>query len=286
MTTIGVTGITGHLGRLVVEQLLAHGTGQTIVGIARTPERAGDLAAQGVDVREGDYSRPETLPAALAGVDVLLLVSGSEVGQRVAQHANVITAAKAAGVGRVVYTSAPRADTTELVLAPEHKATEEVLRASGLAWTILRNNWYVENYTDQLGRYLAEGAIVTAAGDGKVAAAPRSDYAAGAVAVLTADGHEQQVYELNGPAFTFDELARTISEVTGVAVVHRSVSTDELAQSLQAVGLDAGTAGFVASIDESIARGDLDSDSDDLARLIGRPVTPLAESIREAQLKL
>jgi NAD(P)H dehydrogenase (quinone) len=273
--TIGITGVTGHLGRLAAEQALARGA--SVVGLARDPSKV-----SGFDARLADYDRPSTLVDALAGIDVLLFVSGSEVGRRVEQHTNVIEAAKAAGVGRVLYTSAPRASDTALPLAPEHKATEEVLRSSGLAWTILRNNWYLENYTPQFGRYLAEGEIVNATGTGRVGAAPRADFAAGAVAAALGDGHEGKVYELGGPPFTFAELAATITEVTGTTVVHRSVSPAELAATLSASGLDAGTAGFVASLDEAIARGDLDVPSDDLPTLLGRPVTPLAEAVRAA----
>jgi NAD(P)H dehydrogenase (quinone) len=285
MTTIGVTGSTGQLGRLVLEQLLDRGTGDQLVAFARDPGKLADLAARGVEVRAGDYSQPATWPAALAGIDVLLLVSGSEVGQRVAQHTAVIEAALAAGVGRVVYTSAPRADDTPLPLAPEHKATEEVLRASGLQWTILRNNWYFENYTRQLAQYLADGAIVTAIGDGPIGGASRADYAAAAVTVLTTDGHAGRIYELGGPAFTIDDLAATITDVTGTPVTHRRVTPAELSESLRAKGLDAGTAGFVASLDEAIARGDLASDPTDLVALIGRPTTPLADAVRDAYAK-
>lgn len=278
MTTIGVTGVTGHLGRLAAEQLVATGTDR-VVGLARSPEKA---TVSGLDVRTGDYDRPETLVKALTGVDVLLFVSGNEVGRRIGQHTNVVEAAKAAGVGRVVYTSAPRADATELVVAPDHKATEELLRASGLEWTILRNNWYVELYTGQLARYLADGVIVSATGAGRVGVVPRADLAAGAVAAVTGDGHAGRVYELGGPPITLDDLAATITEVTGTTVTHRSVSPAELVAALRSGGLDEGTAGFVAAVDEAIARGDLDVPSEDLVNLLGRPVTPLAYSIRAA----
>lgn len=278
MTTIGVTGVTGHLGRLAAEQLVATGTDR-VVGLARSPEKA---TVSGLDVRTGDYDRPETLVEALTGVDVLLFVSGNEVGRRIGQHTNVVEAAKAAGVGRVVYTSAPRADATELVVAPDHKATEELLRASGLEWTILRNNWYVELYTGQLARYLADGVIVSATGAGRVGVVPRADLAAGAVAAVTGDGHAGRVYELGGPPITLDDLAATITEVTGTTVTHRSVSPAELVAALRSGGLDEGTAGFVAAVDEAIARGDLDVPSEDLVNLLGRPVTPLAYSIRAA----
>ena len=282
MPTYAVTGATGHLGRLAVAELLSRGVpAADVVAVVRTPEKAADLAEQGVQVREGDYSRPETLPAALAGADRLLLVSGSEPGQRVAQHTHVIEAAQAAGVQHLVYTSILRADTTGNPLAGEHRATEEVLRASGLSAAVLRNGWYTENYTDQLGQYLERGEVLGAAGSGRVSAAPRADYAAAAAAALL-EGAEG-VFELGGPAFDFPELARTISEVTGRRVVYRDLPPAEFAAALQQVGLDAGTAGFVAALDESIARGELETDSDDLARLLGRPATPLADVVRAAR---
>ncbi|NHC16548.1 NAD(P)H-binding protein, partial [Motilibacter deserti] len=185
MTTYAVTAATGHLGRLAVAELLRRGVpASDVVAVARNPEKAADLAEQGVTVREGDYSQPETLATALAGVDRLLFISGSEAGQRVPQHLAVVEAAKAAGVGRVAYTSILKADTAANPLAPEHKATEEALRASGVPFTLLRNGWYLENYTAQLGQYLERGEILGAAGTGRVAGAARADYAAAAVEAL------------------------------------------------------------------------------------------------------
>jgi NAD(P)H dehydrogenase (quinone) len=283
MTTYAITGATGQLGRLVIDELLDRGVpAADVVAIVRSPEKAAALVDRGVAVRAGDYSKPETLPAALDGVDVLLLISGSELGQRVTQHAAVVDAAKAAGVGRIAYTSVLRADTTPLVLAPEHKATEQLIRASGVPFTLLRNGWYIENYTAQIPQYLAQGAIVAAAGDGRIAAATRADFAAAAAAVLTGDGHAGAVYELGGTAFGLKELAATVSEVTGTEVVYSAVSTSELVRILTGAGLDEGTAGFVAALDEAAERGDLDTDSTDLARLIGRPSTPLIDAVRAA----
>ncbi|GHH77115.1 SDR family oxidoreductase [Promicromonospora soli] len=283
MTTYAVTGATGQFGRLAVEELLSRGVpASELVAIVRTPSKAADLAERGVQVREGDYSRPETLPTALAGVDRLLLVSGSEIGSRIAQHTAVIDAAKAAGVGRIAYTGILKAGNTSNPLAGEHEATEEALRASGIPVTILRNGWYFENYTSQLGQYLERGEILGATADRKVSAAARADYAAAAVAALLTDDDGDAVYELGGPAFTFDELAATISDVTGTKVAHRDVSVEEYAAALEHVGLDAGTAGFVAGLDASIAAGDLETDSEDLVRLLGRPTTPLADVVRAA----
>ncbi|MEV0893921.1 SDR family oxidoreductase [Promicromonospora sp. NPDC050262] len=298
MTTYAVTGATGHLGRLVVEELLSRGVpAADVVAIARTPEKAADLAERGVQVREGDYDRPETLPGALAGVQRLLLVSGSEPGARVPQHTAVIDAAKAAGVERIAYTSILNADDTTNPLAGEHQATEQVLRASGVPVTLLRNGWYTENYTERLAEYLERGEIVGAVAGGKVSAAPRADYAGAAASALLADDAAGSgagsgttdgsapvvVHELGGPAFTFTELATTISDVTGTAVAYRDLSVADYAAELQQVGLDAGTAGFVAGLDASIAAGDLQTDRDDLDRLLGRPATPLADVVHAAR---
>lgn len=285
MTTYAVTGATGQLGRIVVEELLSRGVpASDLVAIVRTPSKAADLAERGVQVREGDYDRPETLPAALAGVDRLLLVSGSEPGGRVAQHTAVIDAAKAAGVERIAYTGILKAGNTSNPLAGEHEATEEVLRASGIPVTILRNGWYIENYTQQLGQYLERGEIVGATAGGKVSAAARADFAAAAAAALLTDDGAEVVHELGGSAFDFDELAATISDVTGTKVAYRDLSVPEFEAELQQVGLDAGTAGFVAGIDAAIAAGDLETDSDDLAGLLGRPATPLADVVRSAHV--
>ncbi len=284
MTTYAVTGATGPFGHHVVQSLLERGVApRDIVAIVRTPANAADLAARGVDVRTGDYSQPDSLPPALAGVDRLLLVSGSEVGQRVAQHAAVIDAAKAAGVGRILYTSILRADTSEIALAVEHKATEELIVASGLPYTILRNGWYLENYTGRLAEYLSRGVIADAAGEGRVAAATRADFAeAAAAAAMLDDTAAAAVYELGGTAFTMAELAAEITSATGAEVVHQNLTTAELVAALQDAGLDAGTAGFVASLDEAAVRGDLDTDSVDLPRLLGRSVTSLRDGVRAA----
>jgi NAD(P)H dehydrogenase (quinone) len=253
-----------------------------VVAVVRTPSKAADLPERGVQVREGDYDRPETLPAALAGVERLLLVSGSEIGKRLPQHQAVIDAAGAAQVQRIVYTSLLKADSTTLPIAAEHVATEEALRTSGLPFTVLRNGWYTENYTGQLAQYLAGGAVLGATAGGRVSAATRADYAAAAVTALTADEAVGAVHELGGPAFTFDELAAAVSEVTGTPVVHRDMSVAEYTAALQEAGLDAGTAAMLAGMDASIARGDLETDRDDLARLLGRPATSLVEAVRAA----
>ncbi|WP_337059809.1 NAD(P)H-binding protein [Kineococcus sp. G2] len=284
MTTFAVTAASGRLGRLVVEALLERGVAPgDVVAVVRTPGKVADLAERGVRVRRGDYSEPGTLREALDGVDRLLLVSGDTPGQRVAQHANVVEAARAAGVQRVAYTSILRADTSGNPLVPDHRATEEALAASGIPTTLLRNGWYLENHTEALGQYLAAGEVVGSAHDGRVSAASRADYAAAAAAALLADDEGNRVHELGGPGFTLGELAATVSEVTGTPVAYRDLTTAEHVAHLRGLGLDEGTAGFVAALDASLAAGDLHTDRDDLQRLTGRPATALADAVRAAR---
>jgi NAD(P)H dehydrogenase (quinone) len=278
---IAVTGATGHLGPLVIADLLERGVpASEIVAGVRDPQKAADLAARGVQVRIADYDKPVTLAAAFAGVDRLLLISGNAVGQRVRQHGNVVDAAVAAGVGLLAYTSIVYADTSGIPLAVEHKATEELIRAAGLPYVFLRNTWYVENYTANLAPALATGAIIGAAGEGRVAAVPRADFAAAAAAVLTTDGHEGKVYELGGDrGFTLAELAAEVSRQTGKEIVYRNLSAEEYTQALVAVGVPEPFAQSLASGDLGLARGELDVTSGDLSRLTGRPTTTLAEAV-------
>jgi len=287
MTTFAVTGATGHLAPLVIDRLLERGVAPSdVVALARTPEKAADLSARGVQVREGDYDRPDTLAAALTGVDRLLLVSGSEVGRRVQQHGHVVDAAAAAGVERIAYTSVLRADSTALVLAPEHKATEKLIAASGLPFTFLRNGWYTENYTGAAAQYLAQGVVAHAAGDGRIAAATRADLAEAAAVALLDDAAGDRVHELAGPSFTYADLAAALTEVTGIEVAERRLTPDELAAALGAAGLDEGTVGFLVTVDGDIARGDLDGDPAEFERLLGRPATSLTEALRAARLEV
>jgi NAD(P)H dehydrogenase (quinone) len=282
MPTTAVTGATGHLGHLVVASLLTRGA--DVVAVVRDPAKAAAVLGSGVETRVASYDDRVALEAALAGVDTVVLVSGSEVGQRVRQHTTVVEAAQAAGVARVVYTSAPHADTTPLVLAPEHKATEEVIAGSGLAFTLLRNNWYHENYTAQVGQAAESGVLLGSAHEGLTASAARQDYAEAAAAVAVDTGHENRVYELAGDvAWAMPDLAAAISEVTGRPVEYRDLSTDEHVAALTAAGLDEATARFVAALDANTAEGTLaDTSTGDLRRLIGRPTTPLVEGLRAA----
>jgi NAD(P)H dehydrogenase (quinone) len=277
--TILVTGATGQLGRLVVQSLLERGADpQSIVAGARDTAKAADL---GVRVAHLDYTDPRSIAAALDGVDSVLLISGSEVGQRVPQHRAVIDAAKDAGVSKFVYTSAPKATTSDLILAPEHKATEEAIAEAGLPAVILRNNWYTENYAADLARAADTGVVAAGAGDGRVASASRKDFADAAAAVLLEDGHIGQIYELGGDvAWTYDDLAAAIAEISGREVEYRRLTADEQAEALRAAGLDEGTVGFVVALDAGIAGGALADTDGTLARLIGRPTTPLIDGLR------
>ncbi len=278
--TILVTGSTGHLGHLIVERLVARGAAPAdVVAGARSPERV--EAPEGVRTAVVDYDRPETIAPALEGVDTVVLVSASEPGKRVPQHRAVIDAAVAAGVGRIVYTSIFGGDASPLPLAPEHVETEALLAASGIPATILRNDWYTENYAADVARARETGEIAGSAGTGRVASASRVDYADAAAVVALDDAHAGRTYELAGDvAWTFDELAVAIGEVVGRDVTYVHLTTDEHVAALQAAGLDAGTAGFVAALDAGIAQGGLDSSDRTLSQLIGRPTTPLVEGLR------
>jgi NAD(P)H dehydrogenase (quinone) len=283
MPSYAVTGASGQLGRLAVQELMSRGVpAADIVAVVRTPSKADDLARSGAHVRAADYSRPQTLGAALAGVDRLLLVSSSVPGQRAAHHTNVIEAAKTAEVSRIAYTSILNADDTTNPLAGEHQDSERALRAADVPFTLLRNGWYTENYSGQLGQYLQRGEIVGAAGHGRISAATRQDYAAAAAAALLQDEEGNRTYELGGPAFDLAELAGVISEVTGTPVAYRDLPAEEYASRLREAGLDEKNARFVAALDASIAHGDLETSSQDLARLLGRPATPLTDVVRAA----
>ncbi|MFL5271992.1 MAG: SDR family oxidoreductase [Anaeromyxobacteraceae bacterium] len=280
---IVVTGASGHLGRLVLEGLLKKVPAAEIVAAVRSPDKAKDLAARGVAVREADYTRPDTLDLALAGAEKVLLISSNEVGKRAEQHAAVVSAARRARVALLAYTSILRADTSKLALAAEHKATEDAIRAAGLPHAFLRNSWYIENYTENLAPALEHGAIFGCAGDGRIAAATRSDYAAAAVAVLTAPGAVKPVYELAGDQrFTMGELAAEVARAAGKAIVYKDVPPAEYRAVLTGAGLPGPYADLLVDSDLGIARGELDDASGELSRLIGRPTTPLADAIAAA----
>jgi NAD(P)H dehydrogenase (quinone) len=280
MKMIGVTGATGQLGRLVVNGLKRRVPASEIVALARTPAKAEGL---GVAVREADYSRPETLGPALAGIDTLLLISSNEVGQRAAQHRNVIEAAKQAGVKWIVYTSLLHADRSPLSLTDEHLTTEVELKATGIPVTILRNGWYTENYTASVPGAVAGGAFIGSAGRGRISSAARADYAEAAVAVLTSEGHQGKTYELAGDqAYTLNDLAAEITRQAGKHIPYKNLPEADYAAALAGFGLPAPVAQAYASFDVGAAQDALFDDGRVLSKLIGRPTTPLSVSVAHA----
>jgi NAD(P)H dehydrogenase (quinone) len=278
---IAITGATGQLGHLVIQNLLKTVPASQIVAAVRSTEKAADHAALGVQVRQADYAQPATLEAAFQGVDKLLLISSSEVGQRAPQHAAVIAAAQKAGVKLLAYTSILRADSSPLGLAAEHKETEAMLRASGLPFVLLRNSWYTENYTGSVPAALQYGAVMGSAKDGRIASAARADYAAAAAAVLTKDDQAGKVYELAGDtAYTLSELAAEIAQQSGKPVVYNDLPEAAYAAALVQVGLPEGFAALLADSDVGASKGALFDDGHHLSQLIGRPTTPLADVVK------
>lgn len=275
-----VTGATGQLGRLVIDGLLEKVPAYQVVAAVRSPDKAADLAARGVQVREADYDRPETLRPAFEGGTRLLLISGSEVGRRVPQHAAAVQAAQGAGVPHLVYTSAPHADTSVLGLAAEHKATEEIIRETGLTYTLLRNNWYNEVYAPAITQAVATGAVIGGSGDGRIGSAGRADYAAAAVAVLTGAGHENRIYELAGDVtWSLPDLAGEISRASGKEIVYRDLPPEEHRAALIAAGVPDAFADVLVDVDRGVKAGALADTPGDLKALIGRPTTPIADTV-------
>lgn len=280
---IAITGATGQLGRLVIAKLLESVPANELVAVARTPDKAADLAALGLQVRRGDYALPETLADAFAGVDKLLLISSSEVGQRVAQHANAIAAAKSAGVKLLAYTSILHADSTPLGLGDEHRQTEARLAQSGLPFVLLRNGWYTENYAASIPAALTYGVLLGSAGEGRIASAARADYAAAAAAVLLAEGQAGKVYELAGDAsYTLSEFAAEIAKQSGKPVAYQDMGPADFAAALRNAGLPEGLTDLLADSDAGASQGGLFDDSRTLSTLIGRPTTPMSEVVRKA----
>lgn len=284
MTTYLVTAASGHLGRLAVHALIARGVAATdVVATARDLDSIADLAGLGVETRRADYTDPASLKDAFTGVDRILFVSSSAVGERVPQHTNVVDAARDAGVELIAYTSVTKADTSQMILAGEHLETERLLAASGLPTVLLRNSWYLENYTDQLATALEHGAVLGSAGAGRVSAATRADYAAAAAAAIVADDQGGRVHELGGDvAFTLEEYAAALAAESGRDVTYADLPAADYTAALVGAGVPEQFAAVLADSDLGIARGDLLTESGDLSRLIGRPTTTPTEAIRAA----
>jgi NAD(P)H dehydrogenase (quinone) len=282
---IAVTGATGNLGYHVVNGLMEKLPSQDVIAVVRDGTKAAGLAQRGAEVRVAAYGDPDALKKAFAGIEKVLLISSSEVGKRFRQHQNVIEAANAAGVQHIVYTSAPKATTTALIVAPEHKATEEFIYQYGMPYTIVRNNWYTENYVRQIETARKTGVIVAAVGKGRVASASRADFAAGAIAVLLGQGHDGKVYEFGGDyAWDYEELAKAVGDIIQKPVFYRSVDPQTLVRMLKDAGQDEGIAEFTAALDSNIAAGLLAEVTGQLSALIGRPTTPLREGLADAFL--
>jgi len=279
-----VTGANGQLGRLVIDGLLEHVPASQIVAVMRNPVAGNDLASQGVEVRRADYDDPTALDAALAGIDRMLLVSSSAIGQRVPQHRNVIKAAKRAGVSLLAYTSILHADTSPLGLAAEHRATEALLHDAGVPFVLLRNGWYTENYAGTAPVAVARGAVVGSAGMGRIASAARADYAAAAVTVLTSGEEEAgKTYELAGDdSFTLPELAAEIARQSGKPVVYQDLPEQTYKAMLEQMGLPEPLAAAYAQSDVGASKGGLFDQGHQLSALIGRPTTTLAQSVTKA----
>ena len=283
---IVVTGATGQLGRLVVRSLLKRVPANQIVAAVRTPSKAANLAALGVQVREADYGNPATLATAFAGATSILLISSPALptqGVRISEHKAAIDAAKAAGAQLLAYTSVLRADSSTLLVGPEHIATERYLTASGIPWVLLRNGSYLENHTVSVYPALQTGAIVGAAGEGRIAAAARADYAEAAAVVLTTPGHAGKTYELGGDvAFTLADLASEVGKQLGKKVVYNNLPEHAYQGVLESIGVPADAASFVADCDTKASRGEFDTTSRDLSGLIGHPTTTLAAAVAAA----
>ncbi|EOC1348661.1 SDR family oxidoreductase [Cronobacter turicensis] len=280
---IAITGATGHLGQRVIDTLLNTVAAQEIVAIVRNPAKAAALSAKGVQVRAADYGDIAALTTAFAGVEKLLLISSSEVGQRAPQHRNVIDAAKTAGVKLIAYTSLLHADRSPLGLAEEHVATEKMLADAGIPYVLLRNGWYTENYLASVPPALEHGVFIGSAGDGKIASASRQDYAEAAAKVLTLDNQAGRVYELAGDnAWTLRDLTALLSKETGKTVAYQNLSEADFAAALTGAGLPEGFAKLLADSDIGASEGGLFDDSRQLSALIGRPTTSLETSLRES----
>ncbi len=277
---IAVTGATGQLGTIAIEKLKEKTSAENIIALVRDIDKAKSL---GVEARIFDYNNPKELVAALTGVDKLLLISGNEIGKRSEQHANVINAAKAAGVKHIVYTSLLKADTSTLVLAGEHLDTEKMIKDSGLNYTIMRHGWYTENYTVSLPDIISHGVLLGSSGEGRISSATREDYAQADVNVLIEEGHENKTYELAGDeSFTMNDMALEISKQTGKEIPYNNIPVEDYTKVLIEAGLPEGMAQFFAGTHVSTEKGDLFYDGKELSTLLKRPTTSLSQAIKNA----
>ncbi len=277
-----VTGATGKLGSKIVEALLKKVPENQLAVSVRNPEKAEGLQARGVDVRKGDFDYPETLDAAFAGVDRLLIISADGDNEtRIRQHANAIAAAERAGVKFIAYTSIANAKESENILAPTHKATEEAIMKTGIPYSFLRNNWYLENEISSIQGVLAGAPWVTSAGNGKVGWALQQDYADAAVAVLTGNGHENTIYELSGKLLTQEEIVSALGNVLGKEVPIQQVDDNIYADIMKGAGVPDFLIPFLVEIQAGIREGTLEVESNDFQKLLGRPATPISDGLNQ-----
>ncbi|MEB3753759.1 SDR family oxidoreductase [Acinetobacter sp. MD2(2019)] len=280
---IGITGATGQLGQLVVAQLQKTAPQLEIVALVRNTEKAKALFKESVEIRKFDYSEPASLAAALDGLSQILLISSSEIGQRIPQHTAVIQAAQNAKLNKIVYTSLLNADHSPLGLATEHKATEQLIKQSGLNYAILRNNWYSENHLANLAHVIEQGVLYGAAENGRISAASRQDYAEAAANVLTLAEENQKIYELAGSSsFTLAELAQMISTVAKTTVRYENLSAADYTAALISAGLPDFVADILVDADVQTAAGAMYSQAKDLEQLLGRKTTPILTLIEKA----
>ncbi|MFB5189755.1 SDR family oxidoreductase [Alicyclobacillus fastidiosus] len=277
-----VTGATGKLGTKVVEALLKSVPADQLAVSVRTPEKAKGLAALGVEVRHGDFDSPETLAAAFAGIDRLLIISADGDNEtRIRQHTNAVRAAEQAQVGFIAYTSLANASGSGMFLAPPHRAAEEAILKTGIPYSFLRNNWYLENEIASIQGVIAGAPWVTAAGSGKVGWALQQDYAEAAAAVLSGAGHENTIYELSGKLLTQAELAEAVGDVLGKQVSVQQVDDDTYAEIMKGAGVPDFVIPILAGIQQGIREGTLEIESEDFAKVLGRPLTPIRDALRQ-----
>ncbi|RLL47566.1 SDR family oxidoreductase [Acinetobacter cumulans] len=277
---IAISGATGQLGQLVIQALLKRVSANQIVALVRDQKKATALAEQGVELRHFDYDVPESLAPALQGIDKLLLISANEVGRRTPQHKAVIEAAQLAQVPYIAYTSLLRADISPLGLAQEHRETEALIQASGLRYTLLRNNWYNENYLAGVEHNVASGKLFSATKNGPISSASRADYAEAAAEVLTTQGHEQKTYELAGSqSFTKTDLATYIAHAASKPVQYLEIDAESFAQGLTQAGLPEPVVNLITEADVETAHGAMFSDRTDLEQLIGRKTTTIQSQV-------
>jgi len=277
-----VTGATGKLGTKVVEALLKTVPASELVVSVRNPEKAAGLKARGVEVRQGDFDHSETLTTAFAGIDRLLIISADGDNEtRIRQHTNAVASAKLAQVKFIAYTSLVNASGSSLFLAPVHRATEEAILKTGISYSFLRNNWYLENEIGNIQGVLSGAPWVTAAGTGKVGWALQQDYAEAAAAVLSGSGHENTIYELSGKSRTQEELASILGAVLGKEVLVQQVDDATYANIMKGAGVPDFVIPMLVDIQKGIRDGALDIENNDFKTLLGRSPTPLNTALAQ-----